>query len=229
MIIPPSRSSSTRDEGARRSSSATGVAASLSCERAAHRLGFRCAECGDDDEAGVGEDRKRQRQAPRRRFRRVVDGDDGVRVRARDAALSQCTGRAGNIDATWPSSPTPTSARSSERRIAGNRLQLVGRAPRGLLEVGQLAVHAVDARRRARAPARATASMRARSSSRDGRAEPRARRSRTPRCASSRPRARRASGKNADATDPPGSATMNFSRLAITSAACVSNSFANAR
>jgi hypothetical protein len=28
-------------------------------------------------------------------------------------------------------------------------------------------------------------------------------------------------GKNADATDPPGRAMMNFSRLAITSAACV--------
>ena len=47
------------------------------------------------------------------------------------------------------------------RRIAGNRLQLVGRSASGLLEVGQLAVHAVDARRRHARGHEQQASMRA--------------------------------------------------------------------
>ena len=96
------------------------------------------------------------------------------------------------------------------RRIAGNRFQLVGRAPRGLLELGQLAVHAVNARRRHASRHQQQPRRERHSSSRDGRAERRARRSRRSRCASSRPRARRASGRMREATDPPGSADDEF-------------------
>ena len=81
----------------------------------------------------------------------------------------------------------------------------------------------------ARAPASATGAMRGRNSSRDGRAEPRARRSRTGRCAPNPRRVRREREGMSVATDPPGSATTNLPRLAMISAACAVNSAANAR
>ena len=231
-MIVPLRDRAAREMMTRReAASPTGVSHRLVPSASRIASAFDAPNAATTTSAGIGENRERQREAPRRRLRRVVHGDDGVRLRVAGFRLRAVRfgGQAGKYRRDVAVLADADERQIEERRIAGNRPQLVGRAPSGLLELGQLAVHPVNARGRHARRRRATASMRGHSSNRDGQAEPRARRSRTGRCAPNRHASAARTGRNADATDPPGSATMNLSRLAITSAACAVNSLANVR